>query len=75
MNPRRTSKASKYRKTPFTKNVIFQCKKLFEFWRFPRRSSEAQEGSQEALEELQGLKIKGSEEALGQGEAGREARD
>ena len=61
MSPRRASRASKYRILHLQK-VRFPCAKtiLVESWRLLRRSQEAQEGSQEALEELQDLKRKGS---------------
>ena len=58
MSPRRASRASRFRKL-HTKYVIFKWKTiLLESWRLLRRSQEGQEGSQEALEELQDFKIK-----------------
>ena len=54
--PRRTSRASKYWKTSFTKMWFSNAKTIFfESWRLPRRAWGAQEGSQEALEEFQDL--------------------
>ena len=53
MDTRSTSRASMYRKSTFSKNVICLCKNYtFRFMEDP----EAQRGSHEALEELQDLK-------------------
>jgi len=58
----RTSRALKYQETK--SDILFFCNRktiLFASWRLSRGVCEVQEGSKEALEELQDLKRKGSQ--------------
>ena len=61
VDTRRTSRASKYRKTAFSKSISFLCENhTFRVLEAPktilRRAYEVQRSSQKALEELQDLK-------------------